>query len=280
MSVVLVTGASSGIGRACAEHLARAGHTVYGTSRGAEPISALSPSAAAAPAPGAHAGPRLVRMELTDDESVRGVIDGIQHREGRLDAVVNNAGYGLAGAVEDTSIGEAQAQMDANFLGAVRVCRAVLPQMRQRGGGCIVNVTSMAGLVGIPFQSFYTASKFALEGFSSALRAEVHPYGIRVVVIRPGDFQTGFTSGRRRVGAWDASAYRARCEQALAIMEREEQQGPTPDGIAALVTRVVEGKDAGTSFVVGNVGQRALIALRRLLPERGVDGLLRRYYRL
>jgi short-subunit dehydrogenase len=276
MGVVLVTGASSGIGKVCAEHLAQAGHRVYGTSRHAPPVAALD----AVPPAASGSGVTLVSMEVTDDVSVASAIDGIVRREQRIDVVVNNAGYGLAGSIEDTSVAEAQAQLDANFFGVVRVCRAVLPRMRAQKAGCIVNISSMAGLVAIPFQAYYSASKFALEGFSAALRSEVHPFGIRVVVIRPGDFQTGFTTGRRRAAAWDGSPYRAASERALRIMEREEQAGPSPARIGELVARVAAGQAKGDRFIVGNAGQRALIALRRVLPESGTDLILRRHYEL
>ena len=156
--VALITGASSGIGRACATHLAACGVRVYGTSRIA--------SAGQDPFP-------MLQMDVTDDQSVQRAIEAIIHREGRLDIVVNNAGIAVAGPLELTSVEEAKRQIDVNLFGAFRVCRAVLPIMRNQGGGYIVNIGSIGGLIAIPFQPLYSASKFALEGMTESLRLEV-----------------------------------------------------------------------------------------------------------
>src|SRR5262249_36323393 len=152
MGVVLVTGASSGLGRAAAGELDRRGHRVYGGSR--------------SPAPGSGPTVRMeaVRLDVDDDASVEAAFREIVDREGRLDAVVNAAGFGIAGAIEDTRVEEARAQFETNVFGVLRVCRAALPVFRRQGAGTIVNVSSIAGRVSLPFQGFYSASKFALEG--------------------------------------------------------------------------------------------------------------------
>lgn len=271
MAVALVTGASSGIGRACAERLMRAGFRVYGTSRsGAFPDGGSSPPTY----------PSLLRMEVSSEDSVRDAVAVVLEREGRLDVVVNNAGISLAGAVEDTGPDEVRRQMEVNFDGTVRVCRLALPAMRAKGAGCIVNVSSMAGLIGIPYQAFYSASKFALEGFSAALRAEVRPFGVRVVMIRAGDHRTPFTQNRIRVARWDASSYRAGAERALAVMERDEQAGPDPEGVGRLVAEVASGKKRGDAYVVGAPLQRAMFSLRHVLTERQIAWILRKLYAL
>jgi NAD(P)-dependent dehydrogenase (short-subunit alcohol dehydrogenase family) len=193
--VVLITGASSGIGAACAQLLAQRGFNVYGSSRDPD----FRP-----------ANFRPLQMDVCDDQSVERAVARVIAEAGSIDAVVNNAGCGLAGAVEDTTTPEAMHQMDVNFMGAFRVTRAVLPGMRQRRSGVIVNVSSLGGLFGLPFQSFYSASKFALEGFTESLRHEVGGYGIRVVLVEPGDVKTGFTASRVLTAATNsASAYSA-----------------------------------------------------------------------
>jgi NAD(P)-dependent dehydrogenase (short-subunit alcohol dehydrogenase family) len=189
--VVLVTGASSGIGKACAERLFARGCRVYGTSRQAPRALAEARMSDLAPML------RMIPLDVTSDASVDAAVGVVVACEGRIDAVVNNAGFGVAGAAELTTIEEAREQFETNFFGTVRVCRAVLPVMRQQGSGRILNVSSIAGRIGIPFQAFYSASKFAIEGFSEALRMEVAPFGVKVVLIEPGDFRTGFTAARR-----------------------------------------------------------------------------------
>jgi len=180
--VVLVTGASSGIGRACAAHLASRGYRVFGAQRSA-PDSA---------------GPiEMLRMDVNDDASVHAATSYILKTAGRIDALVNNAGYALMGSVEDTSIEEARAQMETNFFGALRVIRAVLPAMRQQGSGYIINISSLAGVLGLPFSGLYSASKFALEGMTESLRLEVRGFGIKTVLIEPGDFSTQLPAKRQ-----------------------------------------------------------------------------------
>jgi len=173
--VVLVTGASSGIGKCCAEYLAKQGYRIYGTSRRAVSTDTRQRSSNANLF-------QMIRMDVTDDVSVKQGIDHIIAEESCIDVVVNNAGFAIIGSLEDTTIEEAKSQLDTNFFGALRVCRAVLPTMRKQNAGYIVNISSIGGLIGLPFQSAYSASKFALEGAMEALRLEVKPFGIQVVL--------------------------------------------------------------------------------------------------
>jgi NAD(P)-dependent dehydrogenase (short-subunit alcohol dehydrogenase family) len=201
---VLITGASSGIGKACAEYLFMRRCRVYGTSRRTPHVEPRSTPPEAVPLF------QTIPLDITSDESVEKAVSLVLESEGRIDAVVNNAGFGLAGAVESTSIAEAREQFETNFFGTMRVCRAVLPAMRRQGHGHILNVSSVAGQIGIPFQGIYSATKFAVEGLTEALRLEVAPFGIRVVLIEPGDFHTGFTANRRRTVGGDAAVYAQR----------------------------------------------------------------------
>jgi len=184
--VVLITGASSGIGKTCATRLHERGYQVYGTSRSAPAPGAGKQSSFQMP-PFPY---KMLRMDVNDDKSVQDGVGAVLADAGRIDAAVNCAGFGIAGAVEDTSTEEAKAQLETNFFGTLRVCRAVLPIMREQGSGAIVNISSIAGLIGIPYQAMYSASKFAIEGMTEALRLEVKPFGIRVCLIEPGDLKS------------------------------------------------------------------------------------------
>jgi short-subunit dehydrogenase len=205
----------------------------------------------------------------------------ILEREGRLDIVINNAGYGLAGALEDTSLEEAKAQFETNFFGVMRVCRVVLPIMRQQNQGYLVTVSSMGGLVGIPFQGFYSASKFAVEGLMESLRGEVKAYGIRVVLIEPGDFHTEFTANRRKANAAEIdSVYETQFIKSLAVMETNELQGPLPDQIGPFVERIVTSNTPRFRYMIGQASQKLTIGLKKIMPSNIFEWLLMKYYRL
>ena len=262
--VVLVTGASSGIGAACAEMLAKRGFRVYGSSRNPnfKPL-----------------GYQAVQMDVTDDQSVDEAVAQVLREAGAIDALVNSAGCGLAGAVEDTASVEALRQMDVNFMGPFRVARAVLPGMRQRRSGVIVNVSSLGGLFGLPFQSFYSASKFAMEGWTESLRFEVSPFGIRVILIEPGDVKTGFTGSRVRAArATGSSAYNDRFSKCMGIVEKEEQQGVAPESIAKLICGIVESNAKGPRYTCGAALQRLSAVLKRILPGRLFETIIGSFY--
>jgi NAD(P)-dependent dehydrogenase (short-subunit alcohol dehydrogenase family) len=261
--VVLITGASSGIGLACAVYLAAHGFRVYGTSRRPETAS--------------PANVTMLTADVTDDRSVEQVVATVLDREGRLDIVVNNAGMGVAGAVEGTSIAEAKSQFEVNFFGTLRVCRAVLPAMRLQQSGYIINMSSIGGLVAIPYQAMYSASKFALEGLSEALRMEVKPFGIRVVLIEPGDHKTDLTKNRR-LAEISTEAYRASFAIAMAKTEHDEQSGPGPEQIARLLHRIVNTRNPRLRYTIGPVMQRAAVWLKRLAPNSLSEYSMRSYY--
>lgn len=261
--VVLVTGASSGIGKACAEHLAAGGYRVFGAQRHVPP---------------AGSGPRgveMIAMDVTDDDSVeRGVQEVLSHA-GRIDAVVNNAGCAYMGAVEDTTVNEAKAQLETNFFGVVRVCRAVLPAMRRQGGGHIVNISSLAGVLGVPFSGLYSASKFALEGMSESLRLETRRFGVRVVLIEPGDFQTQLPAMRRTTQAAEANdTYRDAFAKFQAQQAKDEAAASTPEPVALLVEKILRSARPRLRYSVGMLGQRIVVPLKRLLPQRLFEWVL------
>lgn len=266
--VVLITGASSGIGKACAEHLHRQGYRVYGTTRRDPdelPTFAYT----------------MIRMDVDDDDSVEQGIRLILANENRLDVVLNNAGIGISGAVEDTSLDEAKAQFETNFFGVLRVCRQVLPAMRAQGTGHIINISSVAGLVGVPFNGLYCATKFALEGLSETLRMEVKPYGIHISLVEPGDINTAMSAdGLETRESASNPAYRANHTAALSIMARDEAEGPQPAVVAQLVESIIRAPSPRLRYRVGSLIEQMVVVMKVLLPDRLFEWGLMQYYRV
>jgi NAD(P)-dependent dehydrogenase (short-subunit alcohol dehydrogenase family) len=255
--VVLITGASSGIGQACAGLLPIYGYRVYQGSR----------SSAQLP------------LDVTSDGSVRDAIASIVAKEGRIDAVINNAGIALGGAVEDTNPDEALELFETNFFGVLRVIRAVLPHMRKQGSGRILNIGSIGGLLAIPYQGLYSASKFALEGLTESLRLELKPFGIHAVLIEPGDHRTGLTRNRRTTAAsTSASPYHRRFTTAIARMSQDEQSGPDPERVARLVLKVLEARKPRLRCTTGPFLQRGAVLLKRLAPYSVIEKVMNVYY--
>lgn len=272
--VVLVTGASSGIGYHCAAHLNQLGYRVYGTSRRAGQILRGEPGNGRYPFP-------MIQMDVNDESSVEEGINLLMREQSRLDVVVNSAGYGLAGSVEDTSSDEARQQFDTNFFGVLRVCRVVLPIMRRQQYGYIVNVGSIAGNIGVPFQSIYSASKFALEGLSEALRLEVEPYGIRVVLLVLGNYRTEFTSSRvTAVNSDGNSVYGETFRRVLGVMERDELNAPEPVEVARVLEKAITANRPRLRYVVDPTFLRFVPIAKRLLPYSFIEFAHKRLFKL
>ena len=259
--VVIVTGGTSGIGLYTARSLAESGCRVYEFSRR---------DAAAEP------GVTHIRADVTDEEEVRRAVCQVLDREGRIDAVVNNAGFGISGAVEFTETAEAQRQFDVNFFGAVRVGHAVLPIMRNQGFGRIINMSSVAAPIPIPFQAYYSASKAAILAYSMALQSEVRPFGIEVCAIMPGDVSTGFTAARAKNTNGDAE-YGGRISRGVAVMEHDEQTGIPAEKAGAFVAGKVLQKRLPVACTLG--GKYKLFhLLARLLPPGVLVSLVGKIY--
>ena len=251
--VILITGASAGIGQACAERLHRQGWKVFGASR-----RGTSPG-----------GGTPMVMDVDSDASVASGFEALLGEQDRLDAVVACAGWGLAGPAEQTPIAEARDQMETNFWGAVRVVQHALPVMRRQRRGRIILISSIGGILGIPFQSFYTASKFAMEGYGEALAYEVAPFNIDVTLVEPGNVRTEFTQSRRDVHApREDDAYGPAVAKALGTMIHDELNGVPPDDVAAAVQRVLESRHAPRRISVGKFDERFGIIGKRILPYR------------
>ena len=263
--IILLTGVSSGFGRAAALALAADGHRVYGVSRRTLADSALERALAG-----------YIRGDLCNKETARQAVQTVLSCEGRVDVLINDAGTGIGGALEDTDDEALRQLMELNFFAMTRMCRAVLPSMRQRGSGKIINISSLGGLAGLPFQGAYSASKYAVEGYSEALRSEVLPFGISVALVEPGDFQTKFTSSRQIVGA--DSPYAVYGQRALQRIEKDESSGKSPEVLAKLLCSLVSRRRLKARYGAGELSQRLLIKSRFLMGDRLFLRLLRWYY--
>jgi NAD(P)-dependent dehydrogenase (short-subunit alcohol dehydrogenase family) len=275
--VILITGASSGIGKACAEYLHDRGHKVYGTSRR---IQKLTTSASQKDG-GVLDTHQMIKMDVDDDSSVKEGVQYIYEAEGRLDAVVNNAGVLFAGSIEDTTIAEAKSQFETNLFGVMRVCQAVLPIMRMQLAGYIVNISSIAGIIGVPFQSLYSTSKLALEGMAEVLRMEVKQFGIHVVLVAPGDFKTTQMINRFYVQHSRAkTVYTEKLEKALHVAKTEETKGQSPEKIAILIDRIIHNPSPRLRYKIGPFSQRMYVILKRILPPSLSQYLIMKYFNI
>jgi short-subunit dehydrogenase len=266
--VVLVTGASSGIGNSIATALAKNGYTVYGTSRTPESRPRRADEFF-----------ELIRMDVCDDESVSHAISYIRAKEGRIDILIHNAGAGIAGAFEETPLLEAAKQLDLNVMGVARTIHELLPDMR-RDGGVILVIGSIAGMVGLPFQAYYSAGKHALEGLIDSLRLELSGWPVRVSLIQPGAFRTGFRAARKLYGMDDGSPYVENGRRAITLAEQLEKKGADTVLVARMVMKLVRKRRIGPRYSVGFLHQRLAVILLRLLPYSMVELFLRWYFEL
>ncbi|MFU2158403.1 MAG: SDR family oxidoreductase [Caldisericum sp.] len=261
--IALVTGASSGFGLEIFNYLNSKGIHAYGVSR------TLKDSLQN----------RTFTLDVTDLTKANEVVKRLIEIEGHIDALINVAGFGISGAVEDTPIEAIKRQMDVNFLGTVNLTKAVLPYMRENRFGLIINFSSIAGLIGLPYQAFYSSSKFAIEGFSEALRMEVEQFGIRVVVVEPGDFKTGFTSKREKYTE-ENSPYYEKFYKAISRMEKDETEGSNPRIVAELIYKIISSKNPHDKYVVGPFSEKLFVILKKILPESLIYAIFKMYYGL
>lgn len=263
--IVLVTGASSGIGLACAQHLQQHGYRVFGASRRPRSDTPFA----------------TLRMDVTDEQSVHEGLQAIVQQAGRLDAVINCAGFGYAGAIEDHSVIEAQEQLDTDFFGVFRVCRAALPIMREQRAGYLVNVGSIAGTVALPFAGLYSAAEFATIGLTEALRLETRAFGIHAILIRVGDAHTDFTANRRHtLASQNGSVYSDQFRTSLSILEKDEANGIAPEKVAQLVEKIITSRSPRGCYTVGPLFEVLAAQLRPFIPGRIFERLVRMYYKL
>ncbi|HHW99535.1 MAG TPA: SDR family oxidoreductase [Firmicutes bacterium] len=269
--VALVVGASSGMGKACAEYLKEQGYYVYGTSRRAE-----------FPADASYRQDNgfltMIPLDVTNDDYIKRAIDFVIAQEGQINVLLNCAGYALGGAIEDISREEAHLIFDTNMIGMMMVCRQVLPHMRAQQRGLIVNIGSVAGLFALPFQSMYSATKYAVEAMTESLRMEVKPFGIKVSLIDPGDISTGFTKARQTAkAALTNPVYRERHDKAVNAMIKSELNGPGPEIVVRAFARILKSKNPPVRVITSLDYQAAALA-KRLVPARLVEFIIERLY--
>lgn len=259
--VVIVTGVSSGIGRATAQLFATRGNVVYGTVRKLEGAAAI-------------AGVNLIEMDVRDAASVAAAVQEVITREQRVDILVNNAGMSLVGAVEETSVAEAQALFEVNVMGLLRTSHAVLPQMRQQGSGRIVNVSSVLGFLPAPYMGLYAASKHAVEGLSESLDHETRQFGVRVVLVEPAYTRTSLDLNAPKAGR-KIAAYEAQRTAAAAAVSQHVHQAPAAETVARII--VAAALDARWKMRHTPPGQASLLTkLRRFMPAGPVDAAIRK----
>ncbi len=262
--VIFITGASSGFGKFTAQMLSEQGHIVYGTSR--KPSENMN-------------NVKMLVVDVTSPLSIRQAVKQIISEQGQIDVLINNAGIGISGALELATEDEVSKQMNTNFFGVVNMCREVLPVMRKARKGKIINISSIGGVMGIPYQGFYSASKFAVEGYSEALALEVHPFNIKVCLVEPGDFNTGFTDNRNISELTRSDAdYKESFLKSLGIIEKEERNGCHPRKLAAAICRIVARKNPPFRTKVGPLVQVLFAKSKRWLPDTVIHYALRIFY--
>jgi short-subunit dehydrogenase len=268
--VVLITGASSGFGKATAMRLKREGYTVYGASRNTTKLEDLS-----------QKGINVFPLDVTDDESVKSCVKAVIKKEGRLDVLINNAGYGGYGMMEVVSMEEAHHQFEVNIFGPARMVKAVLPQMRRQKSGTIINLSSVAGQVSCPMVGWYGASKRALEGWTDALRAEVKGFGIKVVIIEPGAMNTGFVDvAMKQVATVNhPDVYRNNVEGFIKGIQNSYKKAPGPRAVVDAIVIATKSRKPRTRYAVG-MDSKSGILMTRLLSDSTMDNLMRRMYNM
>lgn len=264
--VILITGGSSGIGKSIGEYLANRNYKVYGTSRN--------------PQNQTNTKFPLVALDVTKVETIQAAVDSIIKKEGRIDVVVNNAGVGITGPIEETPEIEIKKAFDTNYFGPLNVIKAVLPSMRKQNNGLIINITSIAGYMGLPYRGIYSASKGALELTTEAFRMELKDFNIHMTNVAPGDFATNIAAGRFHAPVIKGSPYETSYERTLNIMNEHVDHGKDPQEMAKAIHKIIKTKNPRGHYKVGDSLQKFSIALKRILPDKVYEKMLLRHYKL
>ena len=264
--VVLVTGASSGIGKSIGEYLNLQGYKIYGTSR--HPKTEVSN------------GIHFLALDVTKPSTIQDAVSKLIEKEGRLDFLINNAGKGITGPLEETPDEETQNAFDTNYFGVLRVIKAVLPQMREQGSGVIINITSIAGYMGLPYRGIYSATKAALEITTEAYRMELKEFGIKMTNIAPGDFATNIASGRYHTPIRDNSPYKKNYGRTLEVMDEHVDEGEDPIKMAKKVHWVMQQNHPTIHYRVGAFLQKISVGLKHILPDKLFEKMLLKHYKL
>ncbi|MEM1258173.1 MAG: SDR family oxidoreductase [Bacteroidota bacterium] len=265
-NVVLITGGSSGIGKVTGLYLSSLGMKVYGTTRNLKKYADFNSFT-------------LLELDVKEPEGIERAVSRIISEEGKLDVLINNAGVGITGPVEETPIEEIKKVFDTNLNGPIRMIQAVLPQMRKQEKGLIINVTSIAGYMGLPFRGIYSATKGSLELITEALRMETRTYGVHVVNLAPGDFSTNIASGRYHSPILDDSPYKAYAKTLESINE-DVETAQDPILVAKKIYAIIRMRNPGGHYLVGTFLQRLSVFLKKILPDNVFEKLLLNHYKL
>ncbi|MCK0192797.1 SDR family oxidoreductase [Arenibacter sp. F20364] len=265
--VVLVTGGSSGIGKSIGIYLKSKGFKVYGTTRQVGKYPNFTDF-------------DLLELDVRNPESIAPAISKLMAKEGRLDVLVNNAGIGITGPIEETPHSEILNAFDTNFNGPLHMAKAVLPHMRHRKNGLIINITSIAGYMGLPYRGLYSASKGALELVTEALRMEVKGFGVKVTNLAPGDFATNIASGRYHAPILEDSPYKESYGDTLKMMNEHVDSGQDPMLVAQMVFKIINTKNPKVHYKVGEFLQKFSLFLKKILPDKVYEKLLMNHYKL
>lgn len=264
--VILITGGSSGIGKSIGEFLTQKGYTVYGTSRNPDKVKETTFP--------------LLTLDVRDVNSIQHAVAILLEKEGRLDVLINNAGVGITGPLEEIPTVEIKNNFDTNFFGPIEMMKAVLPQMREQKSGLIMNITSIAGYMGLPYRSVYSASKGALELITEALRMEVKSFGIEITNVAPGDFATNIASGRYHAPLNPDSPYQIPYGNTLKMMDEHVDSGSNPNEMAFAIHKIIETIKPNGHYKVGSFLQRFSVVLKRILPDKMYEKMLMKHYGL
>ena len=265
--VVLITGGSSGIGKSIGEYLFDKGFIVYGTSRNPEKYETESQF-------------KLITLDVTNVESINSCIDNVIKKEGRIDVLVNNAGVGITGPVEEIPEEEIKNNFETNFFGPVNVIKGVLPQMRKQRSGLIINITSIAGYMGLPYRGIYSASKGALELITEAFRMELKDFNINMTNLAPGDFATNIAAGRFHAPIKENSPYKEKYSAVLHDIDEDVNKSNDPIVVAKKVYQIIQTKNPKIHYKSGAFMQKFSIVLKHVLPDKLYEKLLMNHYKI
>ncbi len=265
--VVLITGASSGIGKSIGTFLKSRGFTIYGTTRDKRKYPGFDKF-------------ELLELDVRLPDSITLAVGEVISREGRLDVLINNAGMGITGPIEETPREEMIRAFETNWLGAVEMSRAVLPQMRKQNSGLILNITSIAGYMGLPYRGVYSATKGALELVTEAMRMETKSFGVHVTNLAPGDFATNIVAGRYHAPIESNSPYCEPYGNTLKMMNDHIDRGGDPMKVAAKVLQIIHAKNPKIHYKVGSNLQKFSLILKKILPDKVYEKLLLNHYKL
>lgn len=264
--VVLITGGSSGIGKSVGEFLTKKGFTVFGTSRSPEKyVNSKFP---------------IVGLDVTKPETISSAVNHVIDKAGRIDVLINNAGVGITGPIEEIPEAEIKNNFETNFFGPINTIKAVLPQMRKQNSGLIINVTSIAGYMGLPYRGIYSASKGALELVTEAFRMELKPFNIQMTNVAPGDFATNIASGRYHAPVLDDSPYKDSYGTSLKLMNEHVDAGKDPLQMAMAILKIINTQNPKVHYKVGEFMQKFSIVLKRIVPDKVYEKILMKHYKL